>query len=142
MVSMHTYTFRHVYYGPPTPLHVYTLVIILNFFYFRVIYSILYILHTLIFKKTSSHFTSQYRIIQRYYLSSFRIRSAYTRICVVQIRFICKHLIYLYTYSSSLLIHSTDFGRVDFTLAHFRSSVLWCFIWFDSDLIGVVHISP
>jgi hypothetical protein len=60
----------------------------------------------------------------------------------VQIGFIRLHLIYLYTYSSSLLIHSMDFGRVDLTLAHIRSFVLWCFIWFDSDLIGIVHISP
>jgi len=35
-----------------------------------------------------------------------------------------------------------DFGRVNLTLAHIRSFVLWCFIWFDSDLIGIVHISP
>src|SRR5882762_1420979 len=43
---------------------------ILNLFYFRFIYSILYILHTLIFKNTSSHFATQYRIAQRNYLSS------------------------------------------------------------------------
>ena len=66
---MHTYTFGHVYYGPLTPLCISTLVIILNLFYFCFIYSILYILHTLIFKNTSSHFASQYRITQRYYLS-------------------------------------------------------------------------
>jgi hypothetical protein len=71
MVSAHTYTFGHVYSGLPTPLRIYTLVIILNLFYFCFIYSILYILHTLTFKNTSSHFTSQYRIAQRYYLSSF-----------------------------------------------------------------------
>ena len=53
MVSAHTYTFGYVYYGPPTPLRIYTLVIILNLFYFRFIFSILYILHTLIFKNTS-----------------------------------------------------------------------------------------
>ena len=34
-----------------------------------------------------------------------------------------------------------DFGRVDLTLAHLDHLVLWCFIWFDSDLIGIVHIS-
>src|ERR1700676_1485463 len=134
----------------------YTLVIILNLFYFRFIYSILYILHTLIFRNTSSHFASQYRITQRYYLSLLEplplcrhrtspqidsLGHALVHIRVVQIRFIRIHPIYLYTYSSSLLIHSTDFGRVNLTLAHFRSSFLWCFIWFDSDLIGIVCIS-
>src|SRR5882762_4084262 len=69
MVSAHTYTFRHVYYGLPTPLRIYTLVMILNLFYFHFIYSILYILHRLIFKNTSSHFATQYRIAQKYYLS-------------------------------------------------------------------------
>jgi len=117
MVSAHTYTFGHVYYGLPTPLHIYTLVIILNLFYFRFIYSILYILHTLIFKNKSLHFASQYRIAQRYYLSSLKLSPlcnhraspwfdslglalarthfAYTRIRVVWIRFICLHPIYL-----------------------------------------------
>src|SRR5882762_9149838 len=42
MVSAHTYTFGHVYYGLPTLLRIYTLVIILNLFYFRFIYSIYY----------------------------------------------------------------------------------------------------
>jgi len=112
-----------------------------SFFYFHFIYSILYILHTLIFRNTSSHFASQYRIAQRYYLSSLEpstlrkyhasprielLGLALVCIHVVQIRFIHIHLIYLYTYSSSLLIHSMDFGRVDLTPAHFRSSVLWC----------------
>jgi len=117
MVSAPTYTFRHVYYGLPTPLHIYTLVIILNLFYFCFIYSILYILHTLIFKNTSLHFASQYRIAQRYYLSSLkpsplhnyctspwiellrlalvRTRFAYTRIHVVWIGFILLRPIYL-----------------------------------------------
>jgi|SRR5882762_1498556 len=51
MVPAHIYTFGHVYYGLPMPLRIYTFVMILNLFYFRFIYSILYILHTLIFKK-------------------------------------------------------------------------------------------
>ena len=121
MVSTHTYTLGHVYYSPLMSLCIYTLVIILNLFYFHFIYSILYILHTLIFKNTSSHFASQYRIAQRYYLSSLEpsplhkyhalpqidsLGFALVRICVVQIGFIRIHLIYLYTYSSSLLIHS------------------------------------
>src|SRR5882762_7587306 len=144
MVSAHTYTLGHVNYSPPMPLCIYTLVIILNLFYFRFIYSILYISHTLIFRNTSSHFASQYGITQT--LASSQIlcftlnRLAWIR--ALQIGFIRIHLIYLYTYSSSLLIHSTDFRRVDLTLAHFRSSVLWCFIWFNSDLIGIVRISP
>src|SRR5882762_6367659 len=117
MVSAHTYTLGHVYYSPLMSLCIYTLVIILNLFYFHFIYSILYILHTLIFKNTSSHFASQYRIAQRYYLSSLepspfrkyhaspqieslgltlvRTRFTYTRIHVVQIGFIHIHLIYL-----------------------------------------------
>jgi len=156
MVSTHTYTLRHVYYSSPMPLCIYTLVIILNLFYFCFIYSILYIFHTVIFRNTSSHFASQYRITQRYYLSSLKplpLRRHHTLpqidslglalVCIhiVQIRFIRIHPICLYTYSSLLLIHSIDFRRVDLTLAHFRSSVLWCFIWFDSDLIGIVCIS-
>src|SRR5882762_9240650 len=68
-------------------------------------------------------------------------RFAYTHICIVQLELIHIHPIYLYTYPSSLFIHSSDFGRVDLTLSHFRSFVLWCFIWFDSDLIGIIHIS-
>jgi len=54
-----TRTYIHLwafYYGLPTPLRIYTFVMILNLFYFCFIYSILYILHTLIFKNTSSHF--------------------------------------------------------------------------------------
>ena len=50
MVPAHIFTFGHVYYGLPTPLRIYIFVMILNLFYFRFIYSILYILHTLIFK--------------------------------------------------------------------------------------------
>ena len=73
MVSIRTYIFGHVYYGLPPPLRIYTLVIILNLFYFRFIYSILYILHPLIIKNTSSHFATQYRIAQRYYLSSLEL---------------------------------------------------------------------
>ena len=32
MVSAHTYTFGYVYYGPPTPLRIYNLVIIIYIF--------------------------------------------------------------------------------------------------------------
>jgi len=65
MVSAHTYTLGHVHYSSPMHLRIYTLVIILNLFYFHFIYSILYILHTLIFRNKSSHFASQYRITRR-----------------------------------------------------------------------------
>jgi len=64
MVSTHTYTLGHVYYSSLTPLRIYTLVIILYLFYFRFIYSILYILHSLISEiqvHTSPHSTESIR---------------------------------------------------------------------------------
>ena len=144
MVSVHTYTFGHVYYDPPMPLHVYTLVIILYIFYFRFIYSILYILHTL---------TSEIQVHLN--LCLFAI-SYFTHI-----KSLCSdsHSLCLDSHSHcSSRTHSHTFNIPPHFLilpphtllrpqngwpdTHtFRSFVLWCFIWFDSDLIGIVQVS-
>src|SRR6202790_2032854 len=111
MVPTHIYTFGYVYYGLPTPLRIYTLVMILNLFYFRFIYSILYILHTLIFKNRSSHFATQYRIAQRYYLSSLKLsplrnKSYFTLIRLARTRS-RSHSLSVHSHSHSLnRIHS------------------------------------
>src|SRR5882762_5819153 len=164
MVSAHTYTFRHVYYGLPMPLRIYTLVIILNLFYFHFIYSILYILHTLIFKNTS--FTLRLTVQNRSeILSKFAQTLASSQpSCFALIRLAwtrsCSHSLRIHSHSCSLnRIHSPT-SDIPFTLNHPHSSytprtpegstllshilnhfVLWCFIWFDSDLIGIVRIS-
>src|SRR5882762_7220412 len=110
MVSTHTYTFGHVYYGLPTPLHIYTLVIILNLFYFCFIYSILYILHTLIFKNNKFA-----RTLTSSQLSCFTlIRIARTRSC--------SHSLRIHSHSCSLnRIHSPT-SDIPFTLTHPHSS--------------------
>jgi len=165
MVSAHTYTFGHVYYGLPTPLRIYTLVIILNLFYFCIIYSILYILHTLIFKNTS--FTLRLTVQNRSeILSKFAWTLASSQPSCFALIWIawthsCSHLLRIHSYSCTLNQIYLPTSDIPFTLTHPHSSytprtsegltllshnldhfVLWCFIWFDSDLIGIVHISP
>src|SRR5882762_1008134 len=122
MVSICTYTFGHVYYGLLTPLHIYTLVIILNLFYFRFIYSILYILHTLIFKNKSSHFASQYRITQRYHLSSLEPSPLRNYCASPRIELLGLALVHIHSHSrSSNQIHSPT-SDIPFTLTHPHSS--------------------
>ena len=119
------------------------------FFYFCFIYSILYILHTLTPEIKSFHFTSQYRIAQRDYLSSFKlllcknhispwiesfglalVRTcfAYTRIRIVQIGFTRIHPIYLLLLFiiTPHKLHGPWKGWPGSRT--FRSFVLWCFI--------------
>ena len=136
MVSAHTYTFGHVYYDPPTPLCVYTLVIILYFSTSTLfIVFCIYCTHLLQKYKFTLHLTvqnqseivskfaqtfasSQYHTLALHRLTQTCTHFTYTHICVVHLRLICIYSIHLHTYSSSLLIHSLDLRRVDLTLAH------------------------
>jgi len=132
MVCTHTYTFGHVHYNPPMSLHIYTLVI----FSISALFIVFCICCTHLLQKYKftlhltvqnwseivSKFTWTFASSQILYFSNCLAQTqthfAYTRIRVVHLELICIHLIHLHTYSSSLLIHSSDLGRVNLTLTH------------------------